>query len=204
MKINIEFLKEKKKEILIALAIIGVIIYSLVSNIVAFTNDKEEANLLNDKQTNLLEEKIIDKNIIYIHIDGAVKKKGLIELEEGDRLEKAIEKAEGLLDTADLRYVNLAMILSDGEKIYIPSKEELVDNTTGISYIPELQEIRKININRANVDELQKIPGVGISTAKKILEYRKKNGNFKKIEDIKKVSGIGDAKFEAMLEYISI
>lgn len=204
MKINIEFLKEKKKEILIALAIIGVIIYSLVSNIVAFTNDKEEANLLNDKQTNLLEEEIIDKNIIYIHIDGAVKKKGLIELEEGDRLEKAIEKAEGLLDTADLRYVNLAMILSDGEKIYIPSKEELVDNTTDISYIPELQEIRKININRANVDELQKIPGIGISTAKKILEYRKKNGNFKKIEDIKKVSGIGDAKFEAMLEYISI
>lgn len=203
MKINLELLKEKKKEILIGLGIIGIIIYSLISNSIAFKEDQEKTNILIEEEINLFEE-VENFNKIYIHLDGAVKKKGLIELEEGDRLEKAIQKAEGLLDTADLKYVNLAMIPSDGEKIYIPTKEESVTYDSGVSYVPELQQSRKININTANLEELQKIPGVGPSTAEKILDYRKKNGKFKKIENIKDVSGIGDAKFDSMLEYISI
>lgn len=204
MKINLEYLKEKKKEIIISLGIIGIIIYSLISNSIAFKQDQEEVNSLSQESINSIEEEYTNFNKIYIHLDGAVKKKGLIELEEGDRLEKAIQKADGLLDSADLRYVNLAMVLSDGEKIYIPAKEESLENATNLSYIPELQQARKININKANLEELQKIPGVGPSTANKILDYRKKNGKFKKIEDIKNISGIGDAKFDSMLEYICI
>ena len=52
--------------------------------------------------------------------------------------------------------------------------------------------------------ELEEIPGVGESTAKKIIEYRKNNGKFKEIEDIKNVSGIGDSKFENMKEKICV
>lgn len=201
---KLEFLKEKKKEIIIGLAILGVIIFSLISNSISFTKERDEKNLTLEEEMKILEEEVRIENKIYIHLDGAVKKQGLIELEEGDRLEKAIQKGGGLLESADLRYVNLAMRLSDGEKIYIPTKEELIDYSSEVSYIPEIQEARKININKANLEELQKIPGVGPSTANNILSYRKKNGNFKKLEDLKNVSGIGESKFEAMLEYISI
>lgn len=200
---SLEFLKERKKEILIAIGIIGIIIYSLISNSIVFTKDQKENEILYEEEYNLID-KFEENNKIYIHLDGAVKKGGLIELEEGDRLEQAINKSGGLLDIADLRYVNLAMVLLDGEKIYIPSKDEMLENTLEISYMPEVQETKRININNANSEELQKIPGVGPSTAKNILSYRDKNGRFKKVEDIKNVNGIGDSKFEAMLEYISI
>ncbi len=201
---KLEFLKEKKKEILIGVAIIGIIIFSLISNSRSFTKERDEQDMIFEEEYQAYEEELNLKTNIYIHLDGAVKKRGLIELKEGDRLETAITKADGLLENADLRYVNLAMILSDGEKIYIPTTEELVDYNSGVSYIPELQVQRKININTASLEELQNIPGVGPSTANNIVNYRTKNGKFKKIEDIKNVSGIGESKFESMLEYISI
>ena len=62
----------------------------------------------------------------------------------------------------------------------------------------------KININRADSDELEKIPGVGPATAKKIIEYRTNNGNFSSIEEIKNVSGIGEKTYESMKEYITV
>ncbi len=201
---NWNFIKEKKKEILITIVILSIIIFSLILNSINFTKEKIEGEKISQEQLEKYEEKLENEKKIFIHLDGAIKKKGLIELSEGDRLEKAITKAGGLLDSADLKYVNLAMILSDGEKIYIPNKNEIVDYSSGISYLPDLQESRKVNINRGNLEELQKIPGVGPSTAQNIMNYRKKNGNFKKLEDLKKVSGIGDSKFNSMLEYISI
>ena len=202
---KLEFFKEKKKEIIIAVVIIAIIIFSLISNSKSFTEDKiEEEKSIFEEEYKDYEEELNQKNNIYVHLDGAVKKSGLIELEEGDRLESAIKKAGGLLDTADLRYINLAMVMMDGEKIYIPTKGELVDYSSGVSYIPEVQESKKISINRASLEELQKIPGVGATTATNIINYKKKNGNFKKLEDIKNVTGIGDAKFEAMFEYIEL
>ncbi len=202
---KLEFFKEKKKEIIIAVVIISIIIFSLISNSKSFTEDKiEEEKSIFEEEYKDYEEELNQKNNIYVHLDGAVKKSGLIELEEGDRLESAIKKAGGLLDTADLRYVNLAMVMMDGEKIYIPTKGELVDYSSGVSYIPEVQESKKISINRASLEELQKIPGVGATTATNIINYKKKNGNFKKLEDIKNVTGIGDAKFESMFEYIEL
>jgi len=61
-----------------------------------------------------------------------------------------------------------------------------------------------ININTANIEKLEQIPGIGVSKAKSIVDYREKNGAFKSIEDIKKVSGIGDATFENMKDMITV
>ena len=61
-----------------------------------------------------------------------------------------------------------------------------------------------ININKASEEDLQKLTGIGESTAKKIINYREEYGKFKTIEDIKNVSGIGDAKFEAIKKDITV
>lgn len=63
---------------------------------------------------------------------------------------------------------------------------------------------KKININTASIDELDTLPGIGESTARKIIEYRQKNGDFKSISDIMQVSGIGTSKFNKIKDFITI
>ena len=150
-----------------------------------------------------------DKTII-IHITGAVKTQGVIELKEGDRIIDAIDKADGITEDADLSKVNLAYVLEDGQKLYIPSfqDDEIIKTVTdgsGDDVIIDGESSNKIvNINRANQTELETLTGIGPSTALKIIEYRKENGNFKKTEDLMDVPGIGESKFDAIKNDITV
>ena len=166
---------------------------------------------------------------IIVHISGAVKQEGVVELEEDSRIADAIEKVGGLKENAEIREINLAYKLEDGMKIYIPTKEEIknkesqevnqenehvyggtkekssqVSNLQKNSESKETIRNKKVNINKASQEELDSLPGIGPSTADKILEYRKQNGNFKSIEDIKEVSGIGESKFEKIRNMITV
>jgi competence protein ComEA len=145
------------------------------------------------------QETIITENDdkIKIHIYGEVNNPGLIELDSGSRVADAIEAAGGTTENVDISKINLAYILSDGEKIYIPS---INDDDTIIENITQTSS--KININTATVTELAMLNGIGNSIAEAIIEYRTENGRFKNIEDIKNVSGIGDSKFEKIKDYI--
>jgi competence protein ComEA len=113
----------------------------------------------------------------------------------------AIEVAGGATTQVDLTKVNLAYILSDGEKIYIPSvndedcESENTSTQTGST---------KVNINTATQEQLEVLNGIGESLAQSIVDYRNKNGKFSAIEDIKNVSGIGDSKFEKIKDYICV
>lgn len=157
------------------------------------------------------EEEKEEKEII-IHITGAVQTEGIVKIKEGDRIKDAIENAGGLAIDADLTEVNLAYVLKDGQKIYIPrisdTEEEIIINEeNGASVIVDagVENVNiKININTATLVELQTLSGIGEGTAQKIIEYRQLNGRFNTIEDIKNVSGIGDAKFEAIKESICV
>jgi len=61
-----------------------------------------------------------------------------------------------------------------------------------------------ININTANSEELQQVPGIGPVTAEKILQKRKSYGAFKSVEDLKAVRGMGPKRFEKMSEYLTV
>lgn len=61
-----------------------------------------------------------------------------------------------------------------------------------------------VNINIANAEELQAIPGIGTSLAESIIADRNENGPFETPEDLCRVSGIGTAKLEAMRDFIRI
>ena len=62
----------------------------------------------------------------------------------------------------------------------------------------------KININTANIKELDLLDGIGEGLANRIIDYRTKNGEFEVIEDIMRVSGIGKKKFEAIKDKICV
>lgn len=141
---------------------------------------------------------------ITVHITGAINNPGVIIIEEGARIVDALEAAGGETEEADVNRLNLAYVLEDGEKLYIPSKNEEEQEyiTQGKDNMSEGQS--KININSAQIEELITLPGVGETTANKIIEYRKENGKFQKIEDLKNVPGIGDSKYENIKTMIRV
>ena len=153
-----------------------------------------------------------EKGGIKIHIIGEVNNPGIYELVDGSRIQDAIIAAGGENSEADLNKVNLAYELEDGQKINIPSifdeETAYIYNDSGQNVIVDDESItsnkKKVNINKASLEELQKINGVGPSLAEKIITYREENGKFKNIEDLKNVSGIGEKKYEALKEYITI
>jgi competence protein ComEA len=61
-----------------------------------------------------------------------------------------------------------------------------------------------VNINTAGQAELERLPGIGPSLAKKIMEFRSKNGNFKTPADLVAVQGIGEKKFEQIKNMITV
>lgn len=208
--------------ILIAL-ICGIIAYAVMSNNSEYEEqDILEQNTIENKIENNIENKIEnnienEKRKIVIHITGQVKNPGLVYLDEGARIADAIKEAGGSTKDAALDKVNLAYVLEDGQKIYIPNKNEKISEIqyiitdSGENVLKDTGKesnvkggIKKVNINSANQEELETLPGVGPALAVRIIEYRNSNGKFEKVEDVQNVKGIGDSKFTNIKEYICI
>ncbi len=64
--------------------------------------------------------------------------------------------------------------------------------------------IEKLDINKASIEELEKLPGIGKVIARRIVEYRKKYGVFKNLEELKNIKGIGPKKFELLKKYLKV
>lgn len=128
---------------------------------------------------------IQDKATYSIDISGAVIKPDVYQVSPGARMKDVIDLAGGFSKEADTAYVsknfNLAKAVVDQEKIYIPTKDDIKNNSFAVS-IPsveavssELNEIHStslISINSASEEELDILPGIGPTTAKKIIENR--------------------------------
>ena len=188
--------------------------YNESTEYIEFEDTFNEANNTVNEQ---LESNVVieEKAKIVVDICGEVISPGVITLEEGARIIDAINLAGGATKEANLSKVNLAYILSDAQKIYIPSINEdisYISNGSGDNVIAmglntedkdDTDEL-KININTADKKELQKLPGIGESISERIVQYRKENGKFRVIEDIKNVSGVGDSKFNNIKQYIYV
>lgn len=198
----------------IIISVIGYYIYTITN-----TNDYEELETIN-QNTNIMEKDTEDtqteEEIIIVHIAGQVKNPGIVKIKDGARIADIIEAGGGLTEQADITNVNLAYIVEDGQKISIPTKQENIENTeyitteNGDNVITDNTVLQEkggkvmININKATLEELQQLQGIGEATAQKIIKHRKQNGDFKQIEDIKNVPGIGEAKFEAIKANIKV
>lgn len=139
---------------------------------------------------------------VVVHVTGQVKNKGIVCLEEGCRVMDAVQAAGGPTDKADLDRINLARVLVDGERIYVPAIGEEVDNSAAGDY--NMVGDGKININTADVSDMEKLPGIGPVLARRIVEFREKEGSFKRPEDIMKVSGIGPKIYEGIKDSITV
>jgi competence protein ComEA len=151
---------------------------------------------------------------IIVDVGGAVVTPGVYTLAFGSRVFEALDAAGGLCKDADVKDINQAAEMADGDKIYIPSEKEVKDgyvssNPASNGGIGEKSENipggdSKVNINTADSTGLQALNGVGPATAEKIIDYRNSNGKFTSIEKLKNVSGIGDKTYLKLKDHICI
>ena len=122
------------------------------------------------------------------------------EVPEGSRAAEALELAGGMTTEADPFYVNLAEIVTDGQKLYFPTASEAEE----LEAAGKAAEEGLVNINTASAEELCTLPGIGASRAADIVRYREKNGAFQTKEDIMKVSGIKQNAYDKLCDRITV
>lgn len=142
--------------------------------------------------------------IMMADIKGAVNSPGVYKVEKGERVIDLVEKAGGLTEDADHSQVNFAMYVEDQMVVYIPKIGEESEISPGITQPVTTTDSSKMNINKAGVDELDELPGIGPAKAETIIEYRDTNGPFKTIEDLKSISGIGEKTFDKLKDLITV
>lgn len=213
----------RREQIVILLLVIGIVAvagYNIRGNdnMEILTSDVDNDNLsyveieenemiFEEKKEDEDKEEFFDEKEDFIVIDicGQINNPGIVTLARNSRVIDAVEKAGGLLKDADRNRINLARRLLDEEKIYIPKIGEQLESINVINLTTSEKELEdeKININVANKEKLESLPGIGPSLAQRIIEYRKKK-TFNNINEINNVSGIGEKKFEAIEELIKV
>ena len=143
--------------------------------------------------------------IVVVHVDGAVLHPGIHELRVGARVADAIDAAGGLAFDADRHALNLAQVLGDGQRIWVPrigeevrtavvtgSTGDATGNTAG----------GPVSLSTATPAMLEGLPGIGPSLAAAIVDHRDREGDFETVEGLLAVSGIGPAKLDALRDLV--
>lgn len=158
-----------------------------------------------------------DEKQIFVYVCGAVQAPGVYGLEEGARLYEAIACAGGVREDAAEESVNQAQTVADGDRLYIPTDEEVRQGLgeflkSGVSVGTEgtksegndTDSAGKVNINTASKEELKTLNGIGDTRAESILSYRELNGPFQTIEALMQVDGIKEGVFNKMKDSITV
>ncbi len=161
---------------------------------------------------------------IFVYVCGAVNTPGVYELEAGARLYEAIARAGGVREDGAEESINQAQAVSDGERLYIPTDEEVrqgldayLQSGTAVGSAAAgaspagsadgrggRDAAGKVNINTASKEELTALNGIGDTRAASILAYRESYGPFGSIEDLMKVEGIKEGVFNKLKDDITV
>ena len=134
---------------------------------------------------------------VIVYVCGHVNVPGVYALPESARVIDAVEAAGGLDSAAAADRFNLAAPVHDGEQIYIPSEDEIGQQTADPGD-------GRVNINTAGADLLKTLPGIGASKADSIVAYREEHGYFETIEALMRVPGIKDGVYERIEDLITV
>ena len=157
------------------------------------------------KEEKAEKEEPVEQDLITVDVKGAVKSPGIYDLPVGSRVNDAVQKAGGLTEQADSKALNLAQKVSDEALVYVPTKgEEAASQQTASGTASSTSKEKKINLNKASLEELKQVKGLGGKRAQDIIDHRETNGKFKSVDELKKVSGIGAKTIEKLKDYVTV
>ena len=144
---------------------------------------------------------------ILVHVAGKVRRPGVYEFREGDRVIDAIDAAGGARGDAALDELNLAAPLTDGSQVLVPGRSAAApapigegSTTSGAADATTA----KINVNTADAAELEELPGIGEVLSQAIVDYRVENGPFSSVDELEDVSGIGPSILEDVRDLVGV
>ncbi|MCH7734704.1 MAG: ComEA family DNA-binding protein [Chloroflexi bacterium] len=135
---------------------------------------------------------------VVAHIDGEVRSPGVYTLVAGARVEDGIAAAGGVTERADLRSLNRAALLLDGQRISIPAIQSRDESAADAEATTEQTRVGPVDLNTADLIVLQTLPGIGEVKAQAIIDWRDRNGLFTSVDDLLSVAGIGPVTVEAL------
>ena len=152
-----------------------------------------------------VKEEPVEQDLITVDVKGAVKSPGIYDLPVGSRVNDAVQKAGGLTEQADSKSLNLAQKVSDEALVYVPTKgEEAASQQAGSGVPSSTSKDKKVNLNKASLEELKQVKGLGGKRAQDIIDHRETNGKFKSVDELKKISGIGAKTIEKLKDYVTV
>ena len=171
---------------------------NLQAEVAAVSKDSVSENEVKKEET-------VEQDLITVDVKGAVKAPGIYDLPVGSRVNDAVQKAGGLTEQADSKSLNLAQKVSDEALVYVPTKgEEAASQQTASGTASSTSKEKKINLNKASLEELKQVKGLGGKRAQDIIDHRETNGKFKSVDELKKVSGIGAKTIEKLKDYVTV
>ncbi len=172
--------------------VIAITIILLVSLFLHGCGEKEKDLFISEKNEVVVHQPIEEKGKgIIVEIKGHVLKPGVYILDDHQRLNDLLILCGGATENANLRHVNLAMKIMDGDSFYIPSLDDEIEIYPSSNEGGKNQD-GKIDLNKATKEDLMTVTGIGPATADNILAYRDENGPFKTVDGLLQVNRIGE------------
>lgn len=139
---------------------------------------------------------------IFVDVAGWVRKPGVYEFQQGDRIVDAVERAGGARKGAVLTSLNLASLLTDGQQVLVPEPVRAAPAMgTGGS---GTEGSTLVNLNSADATQLESLSGIGEVLAQRIIDYRTEHGPFTSVDQLLDVSGIGDATLAEIRDQVTV
>jgi competence protein ComEA len=143
---------------------------------------------------------------LTVEVSGAVTKPGVYHFHPGDRVVQALQAAGGLAPDASQTFVhqklNLAQLLTDETKIYVPFTQEELTNPTGFreTQTNGQAETGLTSINQGSQSELEELPDIGKTRALKIIENRP----YSQIEELVTRRVVSQSLFDKLKPFITL
>ncbi len=149
---------------------------------------------------------------VVVHAAGAVVHPGVYDLAAGSRVGDLITAAGGVTPDGDADRLNLAAPLTDGVRLYVPRRGE-----ADIPAVAEPDQHAEqdpsgtakeapgpVDLNRATLEQLEELPGIGPSIGQAIIDHRDSNGPFRSVDDLLDVRGVGPARLEQLRPLVKV
>lgn len=187
-----------KFKIPLGLSLVGIVL--IIGGIIYSGSTKRQAY-------DFPKESIVDaQREISVDVSGAVVKPGVYKLKQGARVEDAIQAAGGFAPDSNgeyiSKYLNMALKLTDGSKIYVPYVGDPTSPTGYAAPAPQSSTsvVGKVNINTASQAEIEALPGIGPVTTSKIISERP----YRSVDELLNKKIVSKAVFEKIKDSVVI